>query len=221
MEYLFHGKLAPAQTLTRSQLQVLVKKLDAGGSPDELLKETIYSQRIPLTRKQEVQDLLLRYIEVLPDFIWMWEIAHKERMDELAMAVLSEMRRRQSTSRSSMWQTSHNQSIIGQHFDEWTMKIFMAHLKALAAETQHDQALDLHVSNIFHVIGRRSGTFPLDEAVKKELESLKHSYGGKYLGLWFSPESSTTLPSSEQRIMDSLRRAHVDVPDGKDQSEGK
>ncbi|MGB6065011.1 MAG: SIR2 family protein [Desulfomonilaceae bacterium] len=221
MEYLFHGTLAPAQTLTRSQLQVLAKKLEAGGSPDELLKKTTYFQRVPLTLQQDVQDLLLRYMEVLSDFIWLWEIAHKERMDGLAIAVLHEMRRRQLTSRSAMREDSYNQSIISQDFDEWTMKILMAHLKALAAETNRDQAFDLHVSNIFRVIDRRLGTFPLGREVKQEFESLKRSYGGKYLGIWFSPEFSTTPPSPEKRMMTNLRRAHVTVPDDRDKREGQ
>lgn len=221
MEYLFHGKLAPAQTLTRSQFQVLAKKLEAGGSPDELLKNTTYFQRIPLTLKQDVQELLLRYVKVLSDFIWIWEIAYKERMDELAMAVLSEMRLRQSTSRSAMWEDSYKESIISQDFDEWSMKILMAHLKALGSETHRDQAFDIHISNIFHVIGRRFGTFLLSREAKQELGSLKSSYRRKYLGPRLSAESSTTLPSPEKRMSDSLRRAHVDVPDNKGKPGGQ
>ena len=195
------------------------KKLEVGEPPDDLLKQAVYFQRIPQTLRQDVEELLLRATTTLSDFVWMWEVAFKERMDRVAATVLNEMRYCQSSGRGSMFADCQSMVSILHYFDDWAMNVLMRHLEELKSDTGSDDTLYHHVVNIFDMLRCDLGPLQLREEDEQKLELLRSFYERKYpvrralLGL---PVSRL---NARQRMTEGMRRAHVDVLDGKEEAD--
>ncbi|MFH1118047.1 MAG: SIR2 family protein [Pseudomonadota bacterium] len=213
MEYLFHGKLAPAQTLTRSQLRITEKKLADADSPDEILKEAVYFQRIPQILKSDVEKLLLQHIDCSTDFIWMWEVAFAMRMPTLAETVLRQKRNRQTASRTDMFANIESTHVIIQHFDEWAMSILMAHLEELKLDKGSEETLRLHVHYLFDVVDRHYTSLDLSNEDNEQLEALLRFYKVPCPAISGYRRFSRRLLGSEKRMSDGMRRAHVYATD--------
>ncbi|MGD9819640.1 MAG: SIR2 family protein [Desulfomonilaceae bacterium] len=212
LEYLFHGRLAPAPVLTRGELGMVKNELLLGKPPDDLLKQATYYKRIPRTLEEEVEKLLLDHIQNLVELTFVWEVAFKNRMDKLGAHVFTEMFRRVGVTRDQMSDNCRNVTTIGRNFDGWAMNILMNHLKSLEG-VSNTEKLHHHLRRVFDIIEHSGYSTEIGKKDWQALEELKRFYEIRFPGLSLQSRCRLGLRNAEERINEGFRRDRVLVSD--------
>lgn len=211
MDYLMHGQILPARTLTRGQFEVARHRVNAGEKVDDVIREVIFHQRIPLTLKHAVEGFLIDVLAQCDDLATLWRIAVEEQFEALAMSVLNHMDVRQpgESDRSEDLPLS---TAIARHLDSWSLTQILEHLDRVSpAKTARDPKH--HVVLLFDALHFAGVDDELDADVRARFEETLKHYGDQFPVIrarWELP-SLTRARDIEKRMSDAMERARTRV----------
>jgi hypothetical protein len=210
-EYLGHGKVRPARSVVAAQLAVAERRITAGESADQVLRETLFYQRIPTTLLQEAERLALTHLQSCDPF-WLWQLAVKSRLKALAKAALGRM----AQIPGGLGQAGRYLS-VGRTLDDWSLPLLAEHLEKVDSKRNLHDPTD-HVVALFDAISHVDlDSRPFDPSVMAQFAEIRGSYFAQFpvLAARAKLRISGGAPDFARGAADHVRRLRVEVADRK------